>query len=156
MILHADLFVSSMARSLDFYVDGLGFAVADDAILRGDLPSFLSQGHFEAMRLVLLKPAIIAPMIELIEFQADSAKINGANGNSPFQPPPHHGSIAIVVKNLGTHVSALEAKDIRPSSDVYEVTMPKVGNSKVIFYRDPDGHLLEFLQILNTGGSIVN
>lgn len=146
MILHADFLVDSMSRSLDFYVRGLGFTLADDAVLRGKLPRFLSHEHYDAMRLVLLKPSAIGPMVELVEFQKDSA-LRGA----PFEPPPHHGSLAMVVKDLDAHIAALRKKDIAPASEIYDVPMPKA-NSRVIFYRDPDGHLLEFMEILKAEG----
>ena len=42
MMLHADLFVASMARSLAFYVDQLGLQIIEDVIIESDLVRFLS------------------------------------------------------------------------------------------------------------------
>ncbi len=142
MILHTDIFVSSMERSLEFYVGKLGWSVQDDAVIRGSLARFLSNGHYDAIRLVLLKPAPIGTMVELQEFQRDSAL-----GERHFQPAPHQGSIAVVVQDLMALVSRLGAKGVEPASGVFKVAMPKVGNTAVVFYRDPDGNMLEFMEV---------
>ena len=51
IVLHADLFVSSMDMSLDFYCEKLGFKLIDDTIVSGPLIQYLSAGMYDAARL---------------------------------------------------------------------------------------------------------
>jgi catechol 2,3-dioxygenase-like lactoylglutathione lyase family enzyme len=130
-----------MDASLAFYVGKLGCKVADDTIVRGSLVRFVSQGHYDAMRLVLLKVSSIGSMIELLEFQGDSAL-----GKGRFQPAPHQGSITIMVDELNAWMASLAAQGLEPASDIFEVSTTKLGNSRIVFYFDPDGHMLEFFE----------
>lgn len=140
MILHVDLFVRSMERALDFYCNKLGFLIFDDALLEGPLVNRASDGHYNAVRLVLLKSSTVGTMIELQEFQHDSAVSEGAY---PFR----RGWISILVPDLRAHISAMGERDLHPVSEIFPVKLSKSRACEAVFYKDPDGNDLEFLQI---------
>ncbi len=76
MILHVDIFVNSMDKMLEFYVDKLGMRIIDDHNLTGDLVRFVSNNQYDTYRVVLLKASAMGSMIELIEYLSDEEKRN--------------------------------------------------------------------------------
>ncbi len=142
MVLHADLFVSSMDIALNFYREKLGFMLVEDAIVRGPLIRYLSDGMCDAARLALLRVSVVGAMIELQELKADSV----LPGNSHVaQRRP--GLVSILVADLNSHVSSARSRGLEPASGVFLVTLPRQGTCHVVFYEDPDGNRLEFLQL---------
>ncbi len=148
MLLHADLFVASMARSLTFYVDQLGLKIAEDVIIRSDLVRFLSDDHYDAMRLVLLKVAPIGSWIELQEFQAESMR-----KATPYLPPPHTGSLTLLVDDVRERIAQLRRAGVTVEGDVFTVDLPRLGRARIGFLRDPDGHRIELLERLDPAGA---
>lgn len=142
MLFHSDLFVSSMERSLRFYSARLGFRVVEDSTVRGDLVRYVSRGRYDAMRLVLLKVSRVGAMIELLEFERPSEE------PYDFEIAPYHGCITVLVEDLDGKIRELREQGVEPSSEIYEVGLPNVGASRVVFYADPDGHAIEFLQLV--------
>lgn len=142
MVLHVDLFVRSMEVALVFYCEKLGFSIVDDALLNGPLIQRVSQGHFDALRLVLLSTSTVGAMIELQEFQPDSALTEGAQSYSLRK-----GWVSILVRDLRQHIATLRGHDIHPVSEIFQVTLRRTRTCEVVFYKDPDGNDLEFLQI---------
>ena len=142
MVLHADLFVRSMDDALDFYCNKLGFLVVDDAMVRGALIQCLSSGMYDAARLVLLRVSPVGAMIELQEFQAD-----GALTGDRQKTPNRTGLVSILVANLDSHIRRARSRGLEPTSDVFAVTLPRQGSCHVVFYEDPDGNRIEFLQV---------
>lgn len=141
MLLHVDFFVSSIENSLKFYVDKLGMEVIEDTIVEGELVKFVSNGRFNTYRLVLLKISSQGAMIELMQYLDESGDVHP-------EIIPHRGSTTILVKSIDKIVEKLKLKGILPSSDIFFVSSEKLGKSKIIFYKDPDGHIIEFLQVL--------
>ena len=68
-VAHADLIVADVPRALGFWVDLLGGAVADDAIVDGEVPAFYTGGRATRMRLVMIRLARFGAMIELMAFE---------------------------------------------------------------------------------------
>jgi len=141
MILHADFFVRSMDSALGFYCEKLGFSVVDDAMLRGAAARLLSNGRYNALRLILLKVNDIGAMLELVEFQLDSAL------SADAAIPRRKGWISILVDDLDELIDRLLTKALSPASQVLEVHLPKIGSSRIVFYTDPDDNGIEFVQI---------
>lgn len=139
-LIHADFYVSSMEKSLEFYVAHLGFSVVRDAIIEGDLPRHISNDAFDAMRLVLLSSAPGSAGVELVQFQ-------GTPRNSGFHVIPHQGSVSFIVENLRDLIARLRGVGIEPENEIATVTIPRVGRSEIVFVRDPDGHSIEFVQV---------
>lgn len=139
MLIHADLFVTDMERSLDFYVRKLGYQIAEDVVVHGDLPRFVSFGHHVAMRIVILSVSRVGAGIELLAFI-------GPPREGELFLPPHHGSLTLGVSDLDAQIARLRAVRVEPVSPVFEVAPPKAARSRIVFYRDPDGHMLEFIE----------
>lgn len=142
MVLHTDLFVRSMDAALDFYCNKLDFVLVDDAVVCGPLVQSISGGMYNAARLVLLRVSSVGAMIELQEFQPHSALTRDSRRISP-----RTGLVTILVPNLESHISRVGGKGLHPTSDVYVVTLPRQGGCHVVFYEDPDGNSLEFLEV---------
>lgn len=142
MILHVDLFVRSMETALDFYCNKLGFSVFEDALLNGALVRRVSDGHYDALRLVLIRSSTVGAMIELQEFQPDSALTADALGC-----PLRKGWISILVPDLQAHINSMREHHLHPVSETFVVKLPRTRACEAVFYKDPDGNDLEFLQI---------
>lgn len=145
MVLHADIFVRSMDAALDFYVLKLGFSVVDDAVVNGPIVRNLSCKQYNSARLVLLRVSRTGTLLELQEFQQDSAI-----SFDPEPLPTHRASVTILVPNLEDHIRMVKSNGLNPSSEVFVVHLPRQGTCNVVFYEDPDGNLLEFLEVLHT------
>lgn len=139
-LIHADYYVSSMEKSLEFYVARLGFSVVRDAVIEGDLPRHVSKGAFEAMRLVLLSSSRGSAGVELVQFQ-------GTESSPGFRVIPHQGNVTFLVENVRDLIARLTTCGIKPENEIAEVMIPRVGRSEIVFFRDPDGHAIEFVQV---------
>lgn len=140
MLVHVDLFVTSMARSLDFYVGQLGLEVVEDQIVEGDMVRHVSDDHHDRLRMVILKPSALGSKLELLELEGPS-RLTG----EPAFVPPHRGSLTLLVRDLPGRLAALRAAGIE-TSRTFRVDSASLGGAEVAFLRDPDGHSIELLQ----------
>lgn len=141
MVLHVDIFVSSMARALEFYRDGMGFTVTDETVLRGAVARCISNGLYDEVKLALLRSSPMGAMIELLELRSETASVPAAQ---PRSLPA--GIVSILVPDLDAHIQNATSKGLHPVSEVISVTLPRGGDSRLVFYKDPDANLLEFVQ----------
>jgi len=141
MILHADLVVRSMDVALDFYCDKLGFVIVDEARLHGPIVRNYSDGCYDVLRLVQIRDSPAGAMIELVEFQPESA----LKSNIPSSTA-HPIWISILIPDLKAHISRLKRKGVHPTSEIFGLRLSKSA-CEVVFYKDPDGNGLEFLQL---------
>ena len=147
-LLHVDLVVSDADRSIAFYAEHLGTTVVEDTVLQGALARFYSNGSADRMRLVLIKlPAgksQIGQMIELLELRAEQAPSNlradGGRGRWGIR------NFTVAVEDLDEAVAALEAKGIQPMIPVTDLELPKLGHSRLTFFQDPDGNIVELVE----------
>ncbi|GGO97182.1 VOC family protein [Wenjunlia tyrosinilytica] len=138
---HTVLLVTNIQRSLDFYCGTLGFElISADDDRRGP---FLDQMF--ALDDVLIKLALVrggGEIIELIE---------------PVSPPEllhtdassHRFGIARIgfeVDDIDNMVLDLTAQGVEFLSPVVDMTVGHYAGGKVVFFRDPDGILLELQQ----------
>jgi catechol 2,3-dioxygenase-like lactoylglutathione lyase family enzyme len=142
MLLHADLFVRSLEASLEFYCEKLGFSLIEEVHVEGAVVRFMSNDCFDAMRIAIVSVCPVGAKIELMELPTESAR-----SSADFMPAPHSAALTILVPDLAIHIAALKIKDVRPASGTFKVRFPGSGDCSVVFYRDPDGHLLEFVEI---------
>src|SRR5262249_52481666 len=113
----------------------------DEGHVRGPLVESLSRGEFSEARLALLRVSRSGAMIELQEFQAASALTGG-----PGKLVPDRSLITILVSDLAARVEELQRKGVHPSSEIFTVDLQKQGRCNVVFYEDPDGNRLEFIE----------
>lgn len=137
-VVHTDLVVRSVSASLAFYGKLLDIKIIDDAIVEGAVPEFLSEGRTRRMRLALFKLAPVGSMIELIEFMDLTEEL----GSARFR---NRTSISVFVGELVSVIKRGTEQGIAPESDVMPVQLPRSGDSEIVFFRDPDGYLLEFV-----------
>lgn len=139
-LIHTDFYVSSMEKSLEFYVTHLGFLIVRDTVIEGALPRYISNNAFDAMRLVLLSSAPGSAGVELVQFQ-------GAALSRAFHVIPHQGSVSFIVESLRDLIERLRGAGIESENGIVTVAIPRVGRSEIAFFRDPDGHSIEFVQV---------
>jgi catechol 2,3-dioxygenase-like lactoylglutathione lyase family enzyme len=133
-VAHADLIVADVPRALGFWVDLLGGAVADDAIVDGEVPAFYTGGRATRMRLVMIRLARFGAMIELM----------APDRRSP-PPPAASTSRCRSTTSLGTR-ARLAAAGVPVLADVMTVALPRLGAARIAFVRDPDGYLVELVE----------
>lgn len=144
MVLHADLFVRFMKAALDFYCSGLGFSVVEDALIHGPLVHSISAGRYDSARLVLIRVSRTGAMIELLEFQPESA----LRPDSIDAPLPTGWVSILIADELERHIDAARSRGLHPVSETFEMNLPRQGPCRVVFYQDLDGNRLEFIQLL--------
>jgi catechol 2,3-dioxygenase-like lactoylglutathione lyase family enzyme len=141
MILHADLFVDSMTRSLAFY-GALGFEVVDDAVVEGDLVRHVSAGHYDAMRLVLLRASAIGTKLELLELLERARRTSGPRP----AVAPHPGALGVLVADIAEALARLRTLGVEPTAPAHTLEVPGVGHATAVPVDDPDGHALVLIQ----------
>lgn len=140
MLLHVDIFVKSMDEMLDFYTSKMGMEIVDDQVVSGELVYFVSNGCFLSYRLVLLKISKSGAMIELMQYH-DQGKPVGVRLEQ-------QATVTLLVTSLESRMKRLKEKGVMPASSIFEVNMSKAGKSKIVFYQDPEGNLIELLQMI--------
>lgn len=151
-LLHVDLVVESIEASLRFYVDGLGFTVVEDALIRGEIPRFLSDGRYDSARMVMLQSARFGAMVELLQFPVEECgdigrpthRGNGRSRATAFGPGL--SSISFLVDNMNDLTTRLASGGITPLTKPLPVDLPRLGSSLVLFVEDPDGNRIELVE----------
>lgn len=143
---HIGIAVEDMTRSLDFYQNRLGATVALD--LRMDLPEFGSGvGIANAKaRIVFLEIPGMSSQLELIHYTSPAGKpaLGDSSGNT-------FGRIhaALQVSDIKRSYESLSAKGVqfvsKPSA--FPGDHPVLGGVAFCYFRDPDGALLELIQL---------
>lgn len=134
-LLHADLMVRDLERSLAFYVGLLACTVVDEAELEGAVPVLYSAGAARRMRLVMLR-ASSGPwgaMLELMQL------------DPPCAPAAGGAHVSFLVDDLEASCARLVAAGVPLACPVVTVDLSRLGTSRIAFVRDPDGHLVELV-----------
>ena len=143
-LVHVDLTVADMERSLAFYTKTLGLQILEDCVAESDAAFFLSAGTTRKMRMVfLMNPHSRSSMVELIQFLDD-----GGRGASAALAQRHNVTLAFRVNNLDEVARAMAAVGQRPVTKVIEMQLTQLGRAQLVFYRDPEGYLLEFIELV--------
>ncbi len=135
-LLHADLLVRDLERSLDFYVRVLGCTIVDRADLEGPVPAFYSGGAARRMRLVMLR-ASSGPwgaMLELMQL------------DPPGAPAAGGAHVSFLVADLDAACARLTDAGVPLAAAAATVALPRLGSSRIAFVRDPDGHVVELVE----------
>jgi catechol 2,3-dioxygenase-like lactoylglutathione lyase family enzyme len=138
---HTVLLVSDFDRALRFYCDTLGFElVTRDDDRRGPFLDQMFNVEGVVIKLALVRGG--GEILEIIE---------------PVAPPQiveHDGSdkrygiarLGFEVDGIEQLVADLSAKGVEFISDIVDMTVGHYAGGKVVFFRDPDGILLELQQ----------
>ena len=157
-LVHVDLQVRDMQRSIKFYTEQLGYAVVEDAVVENGPAEFYAPGA-KSMRLVFLRPlsrALFGSMVELMEFRSQDGRIlPPAGANDGARSSASMRNLSFLVDSLDSTLAQLAAAGIKPLSDIYTVELPRLGRSRIVFIHDPDANLIELIESRAAGpGSI--
>jgi catechol 2,3-dioxygenase-like lactoylglutathione lyase family enzyme len=143
-LVHVDLTVADMDRSLAFYTDCLGLLVLEDCTVETEAARFMSAGKASKMRMVFLTSSTPTSfMVELIQLLDEKdQEASGGRRDVIF---------AFLVKDLQDAIRALADDGRQPVSDVIPIELSHLGRAQVVFYRDPDGYLIEFVEFVKAG-----
>jgi catechol 2,3-dioxygenase-like lactoylglutathione lyase family enzyme len=138
--IHTDLVVQDMNTSIRFYRDVLKYEVVEDAQIEGDIVRFLSNSATSKMRLTFLSRNKRSTMLELIQFED-----NAINAVLESKKLSLNLSLSYLVENLETALKHFRDLGQMPVSPIFQISLPKLGNTQIVFFRDPDGHLIELV-----------
>lgn len=141
MILHIDIFVNDMEKMLFFYTKLLGMTLEEYSSISGNIVQYISTGTHKEYKVAILKDSNAGSRIELLEYT--DKKIG--EETEIYDPV----NITFLVPSISQKIDDLAKKELYPDSEIFQVHLPVFGGAKVVFYRDPEGNRLEFLQIDN-------
>ncbi|HUK34198.1 MAG TPA: VOC family protein [Vicinamibacterales bacterium] len=139
-LLHVDMVVQDLERSIALYTQAFGFEVVEDCVVETDAASFLSGGATRKMRLVFLSLNRRSTMVELIQLLDEHGNSLPASTAGRFD-----WNLTFLVNNLEHVKSALGTSGLRQVSEEFLASLPKLGTSRVLFCRDSEGCLIEFV-----------
>ncbi len=146
-LVHVDLTVADMERSVAFYTKSLGLLVLEDCTVETAAALFLSGGTCPKMRMVFLTSGgTNAMMVELIQLVAD-----GDPTASAVAARRREVILAFRVSDLAGAIRTMAADGRHPVSEMIEIELTHLGMARVVFYRDPDGCLIEFVEFVEAG-----
>jgi catechol 2,3-dioxygenase-like lactoylglutathione lyase family enzyme len=135
--------VADMDRSVAFYRDVLGFAVAADVEVIGDAYERLHGVFGARARVVRLR--LGGESLELTEYLAPRGRPVPADAAPDDRSFQH---VAIIVSDMDAAYARLRAAKV-PHASTGPQTLPAwnpaAGGIKAFYFRDPDGHFLELL-----------
>ncbi len=138
-LVHVDLTVADMERSLAFYRDSMGLLVLEDCTVETEAVRLLSGGKASKMRMVFLTSdtttSFIMELIQLLDENDQEA--SGGRRDVIF---------AYLVNDLPQAIQAMAADGHQTVSDVIPIELDHLGRAQVVFFRDPDGYLIEFVE----------
>lgn len=141
-VFHAGISVSDLDRALEFYVGVLGLEVAAE---RTATEQYLRDMHglpFTAVRMAFLRVPNSTTQIELLEYR-------GVPRNPVRAQPcePGHGHVCFLVDDIDAVVARLRSAGYHARSEApVEITAGPNRGARAIYFEDPDGHPIEFIQ----------
>ncbi len=140
-LVHVDLTVADMERSVAFYTDTMGLLMLEDCTVETEAARFLSAGKASKMRMVFLTSGSTTSfMLELIQL-LDENDQEASGGRRDI-------ILAYRVNDLQEAIRAMADDGHQPVSDVIPIELSHLGRAKVVFYRDPDGYLIEYVEFV--------
>lgn len=147
-ILHAGLVVTDMEISLPFYRNVLGLSVTAEMIMEGKETDKLFARKNARAKVVYLNGGEdkICPPVELIQFlDISSAPYTGdlfARGIA---------ELCFEVKNIEAEYERLKNLGVEFLSEPQEFDFAKqgMGKSKAVYFKDPDGIILELIETIS-------
>jgi len=137
---HLGICVSDVDASLAFYRDALGFELASELEVKGEPSDTLLRLRDVALRAVYLRRDGVT--IELLHFASPGHSGDGAPRALNALGLTH---LSLRVDDLDALVSDLEGRGF-PVLGATRIDNPEAG-ARAIFATDPDGTLLEFVQM---------
>lgn len=147
-ILHVGLTVSDLKQSLDFYQNTLGLTFKGQMRMQGEATDKLFHRANTIVDVAYLKGSdhLQSPPIELLCFVSPTVK------KAPcdlFQQSI--SELCFYVENIETTYENLKNKGVEFLSEpqFFDFSKEGLGKSKAVYFKDPDGIILELIEILD-------
>jgi catechol 2,3-dioxygenase-like lactoylglutathione lyase family enzyme len=140
---HTGITVSDLDRSIDFYHDVLGLEFASEPSPIVDDPDLGEKVGVPAAKLRLVTFAVGDGLLELLQYIEPASSVQ-----SPL-PQSALGAqhVALRVDDIAEKVARLTARGVAFLSDVTVVDDGVLAGWRWVYFRDPDGILLELVEI---------
>lgn len=147
-VVHIGITVKNMDRSLEFYKNVLGLSYKGEILMKGKETDKLFGKENCKLRVVYLNGSehMMAPPVELLEFQ----------GENPFSDDRDRAELSRVsiseicfkVDNIDKTYLRLKEKGVEFISkpQLFDFSSEGFGKSKAVYFRDPDGIILELIE----------
>ena len=146
-VAHIGITVSDMDKSIKFYTDILKLKYSGELLMQGEETDLLFGLKNCKVRVAYLNANdnITAPPIELIQFLNSNAKNNKASLTKASI-----SEVCFMVDNIDDMYNYLIQNNIECLSppQTFDFTKYGFGKSKAIYFKDPDGIILELMQNL--------
>lgn len=145
-ILHIGITVSDLNRAIDFYRDILGLELVAQTQMQGAETDKLFQRSHCVVKLAYLRgnENIAAPTIELLAFDGETQKARADLAR------PSISEICFAVQDIDAMYQHLLVHNVECLSppQFFDFSHDGLGKSKAIYFRDPDGTILELMECL--------
>ena len=145
---HAAIRVKDMEKSLAFYRDLLGMTVVVDTDLYGkELEIFCDSPGIRLRTVILQQGEKPTGMVELMTFYFPS-DVKPFSSDTALPDVGGLFALSFQVDDVDVDYERLKEKGVIFLSDPRVLDVPPLGSLKVAMLRDPDGVLVELMQIL--------
>ncbi|HEU0273485.1 MAG TPA: VOC family protein [Candidatus Udaeobacter sp.] len=146
---HTGITVSNLERSLTFWRDVLGFELSHTAHQAGELAQEITGVPGAEIRIAVVK-APPGHKIELLEYLAPPERKRHVDLR-----PCDVGSVhvALIVDDLESILSAIKTSGWKAAGKPQTLQSGPNAGKRVVYVRDPDGTIIEFMQSSRTVGS---
>ena len=147
-IMHVGVTVRDLDRSIAFYRDVLGLTFQGEILMEGPETDALFCRKNCRARVAYLNGSdhVMAPPVELIQFVDEESREDPAD---LFKTSI--SEICFRVQNIDAVYAHLVAQgvDCLSAPQAFDFTASGFGRSKAIYFRDPDGIILELMEALS-------
>lgn len=144
-IAHVGITVSNLQRSVSFYKDVLGLNFINSMTMKGKETDLLFNQANCVVHLAYLSGSdqLLSPPIELIHFALGDCKADRADLYKTSI-----SEICFRVKDIDAVYKSLKEKqvDFLSEPQYFDYTNQGFGKSKAVYFRDPDGIILELIE----------
>ena len=144
-VIHIGVTVSNMDRSIDFYKNILGLTYQGEMIMEGKETDILFGRSNCKVRVAYLNGSELlnTPPVELLQFVSDNCEIRPSDLHTTSI-----SEICFLVEDIDTVYTSLKSKGVEFISEpqFFDLTSQGFGKSKAVYFKDPDGIILELLQ----------
>lgn len=138
---HVVLLVTEFDRSMDFYTRVLGFEqVSSDVDRRGDFLDAMFGVEGVVIKLGLVRAG--GEIIEIIQPLEPSVLVSSDASANAFGI----ARIGFEVDDIEATVAEFQSRGVEFVGDIVDMTRGHYAGGQVVFFRDPDGILLELQQ----------